>query len=227
MKKKLLQITILCTLILNTSLCAWADYYSEARQLIRRAKTASINEQSYDYLHQARVILEKEYENNQTNIKLLMILSEVYQLLEDRQQAKLYALQAYNIAPNNMYVQRAMGDFYYAFQEYTTALEYYKLSLITGLLQDFETNVRVAECYEKLGDSQNAEVYFQVCNFLNPDSQAIQNKLNAFASARKPDNSETLENAKYKYLYKDKPKTEEEETQEEVDKIITQIHSAF
>ena len=204
-----------------------ADDFAEVEQLIRRAKTASMDEQSYDYLNKARTILEKKYETEKTNIKLLMKLSEVFQLLGIRKEAKQYILQAYNIVPNDMYVQRAMGDFYYNFQEYTTALEYYKLSLITGLLQDFDTNVRVAECYEKLGDTQNAEVYFQVCNFLNPDSQIIQNKLNAFASSRVPDNSETLENAKYKYLYKDKAKTEEEKTEEEVEKIIIQINSAF
>lgn len=227
MKKILLNTIVIATILLNTHSSVWADYYADAQRLIRSSKTTSILEQSYEYLNQARTILEKEYETDKTNIKLLMLLSEVYQLMDDRQQAKLYILQAYNIKPNDMYVQRAMGDFYYNFQEYTTALEYYKLSLITGLLQDFETNLRVAECYEKLGDPQNTELYFQICNFINPTSQLIQNKLNEFESSRVPDNTDSLENAKYKYLYKDKPKSEEEKLEEETDEIINQIHSAF
>ena len=227
MKKISLKTLIIFVLLLNFNLATFADNYSYAQQYIKRAKTASIVEQGYDYLNKARTLLEKDYETDKTNIKLLMSLSEVYQLIGDRREAKLFILQAYNIAPNDMYVQRAMGDFYYNFQEYTTALEYYKLSLLTGLLQDAETNTKVAECYEKLGDFENAEVYYQVVNFINPNSQAAQNKVNEYSSAKHPDNTQKLENAKYKYLFKDKPKSEEEKTQEETDKIITQIHSTF
>lgn len=227
MKKISLKTLIIFVLLLNFNLATFADNYSDAQQYIKRAKTASIVEQGYDYLNKARTLLEKDYETDKTNIKLLMSLSEVYQLIGDRREAKLFILQAYNIAPNDMYVQRAMGDFYYNFQEYTTALEYYKLSLLTGLLQDAETNIKVAECYEKLGDFENAEVYYQVVNFINPNSQGAQNKVNEYSSAKHPDNTQKLENAKYKYLFKDKPKSKEEKTQEETDKIITQIHSTF
>ena len=225
--KKILFITSAILILSNITSAVYADNYSEAQSYIKRAKTASIEEQSYDYLNKARKLLEEDYETDQTNIKLLMSLSEVFQLIGDRREAKLFILQAYNIAPNDMYVQRAMGDFYYNFQEYTTALEYYKLSLLTGLLQDAETNMKVAECYEKLGDTQNAEVYYQVVNFINPDSRAAQNKINEYSSEKRPDNTEKLENAKYKYLFKDKAKSEEEKTKDEMDKIITQINQAF
>jgi Tfp pilus assembly protein PilF len=129
MKKIAIKIFLISTLLLNVNLATFADNYSDAQQYIKRAKTASIEEQSYDYLNKARTLLEKDYETDKTNIKLLMSLSEVFQLIGDRREAKLFILQAYNIAPNDMYVQKGMGDFYYNFQEYTTALEYYKLSL--------------------------------------------------------------------------------------------------
>ena len=106
-------------------------------------------------------------------------------------------------------------------------MEYYKLSLLTGLLEDYETNIRVAECYEKLGDFENAEIYYQVVNYINPKSQAAQNKVNEYSSAKHPDNTQKLEKAKYKYLFKDKQKSQEETTNEETGKIITQINSAF
>ena len=225
--KKILFITSAILILSSINSNVYADNYAEAQSYIKKAKTASIEEQSYDYLNKARKLLEKDYETDKTNIKLLMSLSEVFQLIGDRREAKLFILQAYNIAPSDMYVQRAMGDFYYNFQEYTTALEYYKLSLLTGLLQDSETNMKVAECYEKLGDTQNAEVYYQVVNFINPDSQAAQNKINEYSSKKRPNNTEKLENAKYKYLFKDKPKSKEEKTKDEMDKIITQINQAF
>ncbi|MBQ3642118.1 hypothetical protein II906_09385 [bacterium] len=204
---------------------AFADDLSLARQYIQKAKTATIVEQSYDYMNEARKLLEKEYENSPTNVEVLMSLSEVWQLIGDRQQAKIYIIKAYNIKPYDKYVQKAMGDFYFSFQEYNTALEYYKLALATGLLEDYETNVKTAKCYEKLGDLENAQLYYKICNYVNPSSQITKNKVNEYESMNRPDDSETLEKAKYKYLFKSKPKSETEKTTEETDDIILRLNN--
>ena len=49
------------------------------------------------------------------------------------------------------------------------------------------------------------------------------NKLNEYDSAKHPDNSQELEEAKYKYLFKDKKLPEEEQTKQEAEEIIDQI----
>lgn len=204
---------------------SYADDLSTAKQYLKKAKTASIIEQSYDYMNEARKLLEKEYENSPTNTDVLIALSEAWQMIGDRQQAKIYIIKAYNIKPYDQYVQRAMGDFYYSFQEYTTALEYYKLALSTGLLEDYDTNVRTAKCYEKLGDLENAQLYYKICNYVNPTSQISKNKVNEYESMSHPDDSAKLEKAKYKYLFKTKAKSEEEKTIEETDDIIIRLNN--
>ena len=126
-------------------------------------------------------------------------LSKTFQLIGDRAEAKLYALKAYNMYPNNPDMQKAMGDFHFSFQEYSTAVEYYKLSLSSGNLRDFDTNLQTAKCFEKVGDLENAELYYKICYHLNEKSREVLNKLNEYESSHRPDDTQELEQKKYKY----------------------------
>ncbi len=221
MKKIYLAILSLY-IIIGANVC-YADMNS-AEELLRKAKTASMQEEAFDYIHKARVIYLEEYENNPANIDVLLGLSKVHQLIGDRAEAKLYVLKAYNMEPYNPKLQRAMGDFYYAFQEYSTAIEYYKLALASGLLKDFDTNLQTAKCFEKLGDSENAELYYKISGHVNSTSKEVMKKLNEYESSHRPDDSEELDKLKYKYLFKDKPVSEEEQTENEANDIINAIN---
>ena len=151
---------LLCFLFLINA--TYADNFTQAENYIRKAKTTSVPEESYEYIHKARILYLEEYEKNPLNIKALLGMSTVNQMLKDRSEAKLYVLKAYNMNPSDPKLQRAMGDFFYSFQEYSTAIEYYKLALASGLLRDFDTNLQSAKCYEKLGDLKNAELYYKI-----------------------------------------------------------------
>ena len=224
LRNKLIYTLLIIFLSLN---CALADNFSQAEKLLRKAQTTSNQEEGYEYIHKARILYEEEYEKNPINTKALLGLSKVNQLLQDRAEAKLYVLKAYNMNPADPKLQRAMGDFFYSFQEYSTAIEYYKLALASGLLRDFDTNLQSAKCYEKLGDLKNAELYYQICFHLNAKSKEVMNKLNEYTSAKHPDNSQELEEAKYKYLFKDKKIPLEKQTEEEASDIIENINSFY
>ncbi len=224
LRNKLIYTLLIIFLSLN---CALADNFSQAEKLLRKAQTTSNQEEGYEYIHKARILYEEEYEKNPINTKALLGLSKVNQLLQDRAEAKLYVLKAYNMNPADPKLQRAMGDFFYSFQEYSTAIEYYKLALASGLLRDFDTNLQSAKCYEKLGDLKNAELYYQICFHLNAKSKEVMNKLNEYTSAKHPDNSQELEEAKYKYLFKDKKIPQEQQIEEEASDIIENINSFY
>ena len=224
LRNKLIYTLLIIFLSLN---CAFADNFSQAEKLLRKAQTTSNQEEGYEYIHKARILYEEEYEKNPINTKALLGLSKVNQLLQDRAEAKLYVLKAYNMNPADPKLQRAMGDFFYSFQEYSTAIEYYKLALASGLLRDFDTNLQSAKCYEKLGDLKNAELYYQICFHLNAKSKEVMNKLNEYTSAKHPDNSQELEEAKYKYLFKDKKIPQEQQIEEEASDIIENINSFY
>ena len=224
LRNKLIYTLLIIFLSLN---CAFADNFSQAEKLLRKAQTTSNQEEGYEYIHKARILYEEEYEKNPINTKALLGLSKVNQLLQDRAEAKLYVLKAYNMNPADPKLQRAMGDFFYSFQEYSTAIEYYKLALASGLLRDFDTNLQSAKCYEKLGDLKNAELYYQICFHLNAKSKEVMNKLNEYTSEKHPDNSQELEEAKYKYLFKDKKIPQEQQIEEEASDIIENINSFY
>ena len=135
----------------------------------------------------------------------------------------MYVVKAYNIDPANPNLQKAMGDFHYSFQEYSTAVEYYKLSLASGNLRNFETNLQAAKCFEKLGDLENAKLYYQICNHLDSSSRRVLNKMRSFVVQDAPDYFKNKDDAKYKYLYKNKPQTEEEITEKETAEIIREF----
>ena len=224
LRNKLIYTLLIIFLSLN---CALADNFSQAEKLLRKAQTTSNQEEGYEYIHKARILYEEEYEKNPINTKALLGLSKVNQLLQDRAEAKLYVLKAYNMNPADPKLQRAMGDFFYSFQEYSTAIEYYKLALASGLLRDFDTNLQSAKCYEKLGDLKNAELYYQICFHLNAKSKEVMNKLNEYTSAKHPDNSQELEEAKNKYIIKDKKIPQEQQIEEEASDIIENINSFY
>ncbi len=223
MKKYLLLLII----VVFCNNFASADKVSEGEQLIQKAKMAQIKDEGYEYINQARDIFKEEYEKNPADIRTLLGLSKIGQFIQDRADAKLYVLKAYNTNPSDPKLQKEMADFYYNFQEYATALEYYKLSLASGLLMDFDTNLQTAKCYEKLGDLGNAELYYQICAQINPSSKIVADRLNQYDSDKHPDNSEELENAKYKYLFKDKKLSEKEQNALDSEKIIEQINSFY
>jgi len=227
MKKDYKKVLIIFILFLFGANTAIADNFSSADKLLRKAKAASLPEESYEYIHKARVLYKEEYDKNPVNVQALLGLSKVNQLLQDRTEAKLYVLKAYNMYPSDPKIQRAMGDFHYSFQEYSTAIEYYKLALASGLLRDYDTNLQSAKCYEKLGDIKNAELYYQICYHLNSKSREVMSKLNEYDSAKNPVNKQELKEAKYKYLFKDKKLPEEEQTKQEADDIIENINSTY
>ncbi len=216
-------VIIICLFFMGYN-SAFADNFSKADELVRKSSITIIPEESYEYLHKAEYYYKEEYEKNQLNIRALLGLSKVNQLLQNRSEAKLYVLKAYNMKPDNPKLQKEMGDFYYSFQEYSTAIEYYKLALASGLLKDFETNLQTAKCYEKLGDSKNAELYYKICMHVNSKSREVMNKLNEYESAKHPDNSQELEEAKYKYLFKDKKLNEKEQNDKDADEIIDMLN---
>ena len=201
--------------------------FEKAESLIRKAQLAKNQEESYEYVHKARVIYEEEHEANPTNIKALLGLSKVNQMLEDRANAKLYLLKAYNMFPGDPFLQKEMGDFYYSFQEYSTAIEYYKLSLASGNLRNFETNLQAAKCFEKLGDIENATLYYKICNHLDSSSKRVMNKVNEYESLGRPDYLQEFEGAKYKYLFKDKPVSQSTIIDEQANDIIENINSYY
>ena len=226
MKSFFTKFLILSFLFTGNTFSALANDYDKAEKLLRKAKTATIEEEGYEYIHKARKIYSDLLNQNHSDKTALIGLSKVYQMIEDRQEAKIYVLKAYNMDPNDPILQREMADFFFNFQEYSTAIEYYKLALASGLLKDLRTNLSTAKCYEKLGDLENAKLYYQICNHIDSSSKRVKEKINEYVQENTQDVHE-LENAKYKYLFKDKPVSEKQKTDNDAEDLIKKINNNF
>ncbi len=224
MKNIFIKLIIIFVLVSVTAGEIFADNFSKAKNYIRKSETTTNKDAKYEYLNMAKEIYEEEYEKNPEDINVIVKVSNIYQLLGDRQNAKKYIFKAYNISPQNPQIQREMGDFYYSFQEYSTALEYYKLALSSGLLKDTDLNIKTAQCYEKLGDEENAKLYYQITNYLDSGSKGVVKKLNEYDSLNLKNINKKNEHARYKSLYKADELETEENTEKEVDDIIKQLN---
>lgn len=203
----------------------FADSLSDAENLISKAKVASSVDERNEYILQSRNLLKEYLDSNPYDIEALLQLSKTYQITKDRSKAKLYVLKAYNFNPSKPELQKEMGDFYYNFQEYSIALEYYKLALSSGLLTDFDTNLKTAKCYEKLGDSGNAKLYYQIGNHVDSSSREILNKLNEYESIEHEEIMKYTPTPEYVYLFKDKPVSDEEKNDSDAEVLIEEINN--
>lgn len=188
MKIKTLKIKILiiaCLFGLNSVCFAKPTELQEANILIRTAASTSSEQLKDLYLKEACEKYLKLYKKTPTNIDVLVGLANAYLLSNKNKKAYDYLMQAYNINPDNPKVAAALGDYNYMNEEYIIALEYYKLALLSGYLKDIETNLKTAKCYEKLGDKENAILYYTIVSSLVPNSAAAARGLNGISNNEK------------------------------------------
>ena len=98
----ILKVGIVFLIFLANVSVTFADNFSKADELVRKSFLALSPEESYDYLHKAEDFYMQEYEKNPINVRALLGLSKVNQLLQNRSEAKLYVLKAYNLNPKRI-----------------------------------------------------------------------------------------------------------------------------
>ncbi len=169
-----LSLSLLHTQAIAENLAGMGETY------LYKASIAMSQGERHYYLNEALTLYNNGHYNNKTNLEYMIGLGKTYTMLDDRSNAKNILSQAYNMYPDNSNLHKALADFYSHFQEYNTALEFYKLALSSGYLKDYTTNLLTAQCYERLGDHKNAELYYKVALMLNPNSNLAKERLNSF-----------------------------------------------
>ncbi|MDD3237709.1 MAG: hypothetical protein PHV37_06385 [Candidatus Gastranaerophilales bacterium] len=139
------------------------------------------NERNF-YIKKASSEFQKAYDKDMLNIEASIGLGKTLAYMGNQQKAKQVLMQAYSTYPTDARIQAAVGDFNYIFQEYNTALEFYKLSLSSGNLRDYRTNFSTAQCYEKLGDLKNARTYYEITQMLHPNDIDAEKRLKSLDS---------------------------------------------
>lgn len=170
------------------------------------------------HFRQANELYKHALKKDEENLEALIGAGLSATFIGKKSEAKNVLMRAYATYPENPDVHKALGDYSFKFSEYNNAIEYYNLSLLSGNLKDYGTNIATAVCYEKLGDIDSAIAYYRVSLQLNPDSELAQSRLAYFEELRDsgyyPDSRiQEAENEPSKTL-----------SDEEIEKIIIKTH---
>lgn len=174
---KLLVYVLLLFILCNNKIAYAITNIERANSYLLQASTGITQDEKDYYTNKAKEFYTREYNRNNLNIDAMIGIGRTCQSLNQRTDAKNILMQAYNTYPNNPKIQAALGDFNYYFQEYNTALEFYKLALSSGYLKDYKTNLSTALCYEKLGDIKNSILYYKITVMLNPNETEAKERL--------------------------------------------------
>lgn len=182
-KNKLLFLIVALVIILSQATSFAVSDFKAAEQYLKRASNSSIPETRYALAHKALEEYKGEYDKNNLNLDAMIGMGKAYILLDNRSEAKHILMSADCAYPNDPKSHVALADFYSYSQEYNTAIEFYKLALLSGYLKDYNTNLATAICYQKLGDVENAILYYKIAIYLNPNDKVARDKLNALVES--------------------------------------------
>ena len=132
---KLVALALFLLLFSNSTVFAASNNFLMATKCINMAAKALSPEDKTYYLNKALSFYQAEYDKNNLNVDAMVGLGKIYCILDNRAEAKSILMQAYGLDYNNPKAQAALGDFNFYFQDYTTALEFYKLALSSGYLK--------------------------------------------------------------------------------------------
>ena len=156
-------------------------YLDAAKEIVKDALSEQ-NEQMKRYKVKKALKYYKEYlKYDEGNIDALLGAGAMATYLGRETEAKNLLMEAYATYPKSPDVHKALGDYSFKFNNFNNAIEYYNLSLASGNLKDYATNIATAVCYEKLGDIERAKQYYEVSLYLNPESELAKQRLEMYA----------------------------------------------
>ena len=169
----------------NLLTLAPSEYITAAKNCVKEALTVSDNVKKRFLIRKAFRYYKEFLKYYPDNIDGLLGAGAMATFLGREDDAKNILMQAYATYPKNPNVHKALGDYSFKFSNYNNAIEYYNLSLVSGNLKDFATNLATALCYEKLGDIERAKQYFKVAQYLNPESELANSRVKMYADMEK------------------------------------------
>lgn len=143
-------------------------YYFNATKL----KDGEINSDMTNALFLYNVLQNK----NPENIDYILRAGILYDKLGKDRHAKGAFSKAIAINSEDCQSYYYLGEFYYKREMYRKALRYYNESYKRNNESNYDMLVRIADIYEKLGDSKSALKYLNDAVKINPNSE-IENKI--------------------------------------------------
>lgn len=159
-----------------------SEYMDKARFCVRTAVQAKDETTRIRYVRKALECYLRYLKYYEGDLDALLGAGTTATFLGKETQARHLLMEAYATYPQNPNVHKALGDYCFKFNNFNNAIEYYNLSLLSGNLKDYNTNIATAVCYEKLGDIEKAIAYYKVAQHINPSSPIANQRLEMYAA---------------------------------------------
>lgn len=159
-----------------------SEYMDKARLCVRTAVQAKDETTRVRFVRKALECYLRYLKYNEGDLDALLGAGTTATFLGKETQARHLLMEAYATYPKNPNVHKALGDYCFKFNNFNSAIEYYNLSLLSGNLKDYNTNIATAVCYEKLGDIEKAIAYYKVAQYINPNSPIANQRLEMYAA---------------------------------------------
>ena len=104
-------------------------------------------------------------------------MARIHDNMANSKLAKKYYHIAINLDKYNPYSNFYFGEYHFKRNLYYKALKYYLIAYNNGYENNFVTNLKLAELYEKLGDLKKSKELYLKSYSLNSDSLVIKEKI--------------------------------------------------
>ena len=157
-----------------------AEYMEKATLCVRTAVQSKDETTKIRFVRKALEYYLRYLKYYEGDLDALLGAGTTATFLGKETQARHLLMEAYATYPKNPNVHKALGDYCFKFNNFNNAIEYYNLSLSSGNLMDYNTNIATAVCYEKLGDIKKAIAYYKVAQHINPNSPIANQRLEMY-----------------------------------------------
>lgn len=152
------------------------NYNKQGALALSHALKANGGEKRY-FLKEAKWFYEKSVNTYPNNLDGFMGLAKTYMYLGRFKKAYDNLMVAYNFDDKNPMIIYYIAENSFLQEKYFTALTYYKEATKFGYSNHYDTNYKIALCYDKLGDAKNAIKYFNRCIEINPNAKIPKDKI--------------------------------------------------
>lgn len=157
MKKFIRIITLFVTLIFAGQSFVFAaekDYIEEGNYLLQKIEQNETGELNSMYLKNALYNFYVASKSTPPSTDALVGLGRVYMQTDRYDDAKNALFEAYSIDKYNADANFYLGEFWFKYNDYNSALMYYKNAYALGFKDRNKVLGMIIKCYNKLGDEE-------------------------------------------------------------------------
>ena len=153
------------------------EYCAKGDKILAHYEKLEDKTNSSKYLNAAKYYYYQAARLDISNINSMVGVARVSLYKGNTRDAKNALMVALNVNENNPKVNYYLGEAFFVEGEYFQAIDFYTHAYSNGFSQDYNTNLKLGICYEKLDDTNKSKFHYNNALKINPNSQEVKERL--------------------------------------------------